>query len=58
MFCVLADRLECAELLLKASAQVNMKDNGGRTALHWAAHKVSKKLETTVSAHAPILTDS
>ena len=41
MFCVLADRLECAELLLKAGAQVNMKDNGGRTALHWAAHKVS-----------------
>ena len=41
MFCVLADRLECAELLLKAGAQVNMKDNGGRTALHWAAHKVN-----------------
>ena len=41
MFCVLADRLECAELLLKSGAQVNMKDNGGRTALHWAAHKVS-----------------
>lgn len=39
-FCVLADRLECAELLLKAGAQVNLKDNGGRTALHWAAHKV------------------
>ncbi|KAH3749161.1 hypothetical protein DPMN_183652 [Dreissena polymorpha] len=40
MFCVLADRLECAELLLKAGAQTNMKDKGGRTALHWAAHKV------------------
>ncbi|KAH3749153.1 hypothetical protein DPMN_183644 [Dreissena polymorpha] len=39
MFCVLADRLECAELLLKAGAQTNMKDKGGRTALHWAAHK-------------------
>jgi len=40
MFCVLADRLECAELLLKAGAQTNQKDKGGRTALHWAAHKV------------------
>lgn len=40
MFCVLADRLECAELLLKAGAQTNQRDKGGRTALHWAAHKV------------------
>ena len=25
---------------LKSGAQVNMKDNGGRTALHWTVHKV------------------
>ncbi|KAH3749196.1 hypothetical protein DPMN_183687 [Dreissena polymorpha] len=43
MFCVLADRLECAELLLKAGAQTNMKDKGGRTALHWAAHKAAHR---------------
>ena len=40
MYCVLADRPECAEILIKAGAQVNLKDKGGRTALHWAAHKV------------------
>lgn len=40
MFTILADRLECAELLLRAGANVNCKDKGGRTALHWAAHKV------------------
>ena len=40
MYCVLADRLECAELLLKAGSQVNFRDKGGRTPLHWAAHKV------------------
>ncbi|XP_052235623.1 inversin-like isoform X2 [Dreissena polymorpha] len=44
MFCVLADRLECAELLLKAGAQTNMKDKGGRTALNWAAHKGNVRL--------------
>lgn len=44
MYCVLADRLECAELLLKAGAQVNFRDRGGRTALHWAAHKGNYRL--------------
>ena len=39
MYCVLADRIECAEVILKAGADVNKKDVGGRTALHWAAHK-------------------
>lgn len=43
MFTILADRLECAELLLRAGANVNCKDKGGRTALHWAAHKVGPK---------------
>ena len=40
IFCVLADRQECLDLLLRAGAAVNRKDRGGRTALHWAAHKV------------------
>ena len=40
MYCVLGDRLECAEMLTKANADVNKQDIGGRTALHWAAHKV------------------
>ena len=40
MFSVLADRGECAELLIRAGADVNKKDKGGRTGLHWAAHKV------------------
>ncbi|XP_046555449.1 LOW QUALITY PROTEIN: inversin-like [Haliotis rubra] len=44
MFCVLADRLECAETLLKAGAQINLRDKGGRTALHWAAHKGNYRL--------------
>lgn len=46
MFTILADRLECAELLLRAGANVNCKDKGGRTALHWAAHKVSGSIST------------
>ncbi|XP_059165676.1 inversin-like [Physella acuta] len=44
MYCVLVDRLECAEILIKAGAQVNLKDKGGRTALHWAAHKGNLRL--------------
>ncbi|XP_072033819.1 uncharacterized protein [Amphiura filiformis] len=39
MFAVLADRLDCAEVLIKIGAKVNVEDNGGRTALHWAAYK-------------------
>ncbi|GFR70393.1 inversin [Elysia marginata] len=44
MYCVLADRPECAEILIKAGGQVNLKDKGGRTALHWAAHKGNLRL--------------
>lgn len=40
IFCVLADRVDCAEILLKAGCKVDQKDETGRTALHWAAHKV------------------
>ncbi|XP_009876804.1 PREDICTED: inversin-like, partial [Apaloderma vittatum] len=39
MYCVLADRLECAEALLKAGADVNRADCSRRTALHLAAQK-------------------
>ncbi|XP_038071832.1 inversin-like [Patiria miniata] len=44
MLTVLADRLECAELLIKHSAKVNSVDNAGRTAFHWAAYKGNLRL--------------
>jgi len=40
MYCILMDRLDCAEILSKAGANVNKKDDLNRTALHWAAQKV------------------
>lgn len=40
MYCVLADRLDCAEILLKAGASVNNTDHSQRSALHLAAQKV------------------
>ena len=40
MYCVLADRLDCADALLKAGADVNKTDHSQRTALHLAAQKV------------------
>ncbi|KAI5620838.1 inversin isoform X1 [Silurus asotus] len=40
MYCVLADRLDCAETLLKAGASVNKADRSKRTALHLAAQKL------------------
>ncbi|XP_075777703.1 inversin isoform X3 [Pelodiscus sinensis] len=39
MYCVLADRLDCAEALLKAGAGINKADHSQRTALHLAAQK-------------------
>ncbi|XP_074644688.1 uncharacterized protein LOC141901380 [Tubulanus polymorphus] len=44
MYCVLADRLECAEILIKAGCFIDKTDKGGRTALHWAAHKGNHRL--------------
>lgn len=41
MYCVLADRLDCAEVLLKAGASINKTDHSQRTALHLAAQKVT-----------------
>lgn len=40
MYCVLADRLDCAEVLLKAGASVSKTDHSQRSALHLAAQKV------------------
>ena len=39
MYCIFGDRPECVEMLIKANVDINKKDIGGRTALHWAAHK-------------------
>jgi len=39
MYSSLGDHTECAELLIKFGADVNMKDLLGRTSLLWAAHK-------------------
>ncbi|XP_074052831.1 inversin [Macrotis lagotis] len=39
MYCVLADRVDCADALLKAGADVNRADHSQRTALHLAAQK-------------------
>lgn len=47
MYCVLADRLDCAEILLKAGASVNKTDHSQRTALHLAAQKVRDMLAVT-----------
>ena len=42
VYSVLGDRPICAELLLKSGADIDRKDVLGRTALHWAAHKVTR----------------
>ncbi|KAJ7313532.1 hypothetical protein JRQ81_004989 [Phrynocephalus forsythii] len=39
MYCVLADRLDCAEALLKTGIDLNKADHNQRTALHLAAQK-------------------
>ncbi|XP_051922106.1 inversin [Hippocampus zosterae] len=53
MYCVLADRLDCAEILLKAGASVNKTDHSQRTALHLAAQKGNVRfLKLLLSRHA------
>ncbi|KAM9805995.1 inversin isoform X2 [Syngnathus typhle] len=53
MYCVLADRLDCAEILLKAGATVNKSDHSQRTALHLAAQKGNVRfLKLLLSRHA------
>ncbi|XP_028626036.1 inversin-like isoform X2 [Grammomys surdaster] len=42
MYCVLADRLDCADALLRAGADVNKTDHSQRTALHLAAQKMGR----------------
>eukprot|EP00055_Hartaetosiga_balthica_P012879 m.63951 g.63951 ORF g.63951 m.63951 type:complete len:1091 (+) comp8095_c0_seq1:189-3461(+) len=36
VYAVVADRMNCAEILIKAEVDVNGIDNEGRSALHWA----------------------
>ncbi|XP_043116979.1 inversin isoform X2 [Puntigrus tetrazona] len=53
MYCVLADRLDCAEVLLKAGAAVNNTDHSQRTALHLAAQKGNVRfMKLLLSRHA------
>ncbi|KAK2902985.1 hypothetical protein Q8A67_007698 [Cirrhinus molitorella] len=53
MYCVLADRLDCAEVLLKAAAAVNKTDHSQRTALHLAAQKGNVRfMKLLLSRHA------
>ncbi|KAF4075953.1 hypothetical protein AMELA_G00224880 [Ameiurus melas] len=53
MYCVLADRLDCAETLLKAGASVNKYDRSKRTALHLAAQKGNVRfMKLLLSRHA------
>lgn len=50
MYCVLADRLDCAEILLKAGASINKTDHSQRSALHLAAQKVQTRLLLNMSS--------
>ncbi|XP_053343434.1 inversin isoform X2 [Clarias gariepinus] len=53
MYCVLADRLDCAETLLKAGASVNKADRSKRTALHLSAQKGNVRfMKLLLSRHA------
>ncbi|XP_058603870.1 inversin isoform X2 [Onychostoma macrolepis] len=53
MYCVLADRLDCAEVLLKAGTAVNKTDHSQRTALHLAAQKGNVRfMKLLLSRHA------
>ncbi|XP_078093347.1 inversin isoform X2 [Mustelus asterias] len=53
MYCVLADRLDCAETLIKAGVNVNKADRSQRTALHLAAQKGNYRfMKLLLSRHA------
>lgn len=43
MYCVLADRLDCAKYLINMGCNLDQVDNAGRSATHSAAHKGSYK---------------
>ncbi|XP_077966605.1 uncharacterized protein LOC120341845 isoform X2 [Styela clava] len=43
MYCVLADRLDCAKFLINMGCNLDQVDNAGRSAIHSAAHKGSYK---------------
>ncbi|ETE61570.1 Inversin, partial [Ophiophagus hannah] len=49
MYCILADRLDCAEVLLKTGTDVDKVDHSQRTALHLAAQKVHA--DDTIHSH-------
>lgn len=42
MYCVLADRLDCAKFLISMGCKLDQVDNAGRSATHSAAHKVRR----------------
>ncbi|XP_072365021.1 inversin isoform X1 [Scyliorhinus torazame] len=53
MYCVLADRLDCADALIKAGVDVNKADRSQRTALHLAAQKGNYRfMKLLLSRHA------
>ncbi|XP_026558133.1 inversin isoform X5 [Pseudonaja textilis] len=51
MYCILADRLDCAEVLLKTGTDVDKADHSQRTALHLAAQKGNYRFMKLLLAH-------
>ncbi|KAM6449309.1 inversin isoform 2-T4 [Liasis olivaceus] len=51
MYCILADRLDCAEALLKMGTDVDKADHSQRTALHLAAQKGNYRFMKLLLAH-------
>ncbi|XP_039177590.1 inversin isoform X7 [Crotalus tigris] len=51
MYCILADRLDCAEALLKTGTDVDKADHSQRTALHLAAQKGNYRFMKLLLAH-------